>query len=158
MIDRVLEDQELDIIFDDDGAGEIADVVAIRIGEDLVSVTLWHCKYSSTHTPGARVKDLYEVCGQARESARWRDRPNRMLAHMLSREKRRRGRGQPSRLERGMAAQLRSLRRAGRNTATSSTSVSFSLAYPSGQLVRRSCTVWPVRKRTLLIPGVWRSA
>ena len=110
MIDRVLEDQELDVAFDDDGAGEIADVVAMKIGEDLVSVTLWHCKYSSADTPGARVKDLYEVCGQAQKSARWRDRPNRMLAHMLSREKLRRGRGQPSRLERGTAAQLRKLK------------------------------------------------
>ena len=32
-------------IFDDDGPGEIADVVAIRPTENLVSVTLFHCKF-----------------------------------------------------------------------------------------------------------------
>jgi hypothetical protein len=38
--------------------GEIADVVAIRLTENLVSVTLFHCKFSSGDMPGARVKDL----------------------------------------------------------------------------------------------------
>src|SRR5690606_21299322 len=71
-----------DVIFDDDGKGEIADVVALRITDSVVSVTLYHCKYSGTDTPGARLGDLYEVCGQAQKSARWRDRPGRMLQHM----------------------------------------------------------------------------
>jgi hypothetical protein len=62
-------------IFDDDGPGEIVDVVAIRLTENLVSVTLFHCKFSSGDMPGARVKDLYAVRGQAQKSARWRDRP-----------------------------------------------------------------------------------
>jgi hypothetical protein len=65
-----------DVYFDDDGPGEIADVVAIRLTENLVSVTLFHCKFSSGDMPGARVKDLYAVRGQAQKSARWRDRPN----------------------------------------------------------------------------------
>jgi hypothetical protein len=99
-----------DIIFDDDGPGEIADVVAIRLTESLVSVTLFHCKYSSGDTPGARVKDLYEVCGQAQKSARWRDRPNRMFQHMLQREKLRLNRGDPSRFESGTAALVKKLK------------------------------------------------
>ena len=41
VIDRLLEDQELDIVFDDDGSGEIADVVTMRIGENLVTVTVF---------------------------------------------------------------------------------------------------------------------
>jgi len=110
VIERLLDDDGIDIIFDDDGAGEIADVVAISIGESLVSVTLWHCKYSSTDVPGARVKDLYEVCGQAQKSARWRDRPNRMITHMLKREKLRLDRGQPTRFDRGTGARLRKLK------------------------------------------------
>jgi hypothetical protein len=78
------------VIFDDDGKGEIADVVALRITDSVVSATLFHCKYSGADTPGARLSDLYEVCGQAQKSARWRDRPNRMLQHMLKREQKRR--------------------------------------------------------------------
>ena len=78
--------------------------------EGLVQVTLHHCKYSSSDTPGARVKDLYEVCGQAQKSARWRDRPNRMLIHMLKREKIRLEKGQTSRFEQGTAAFLKKLK------------------------------------------------
>ena len=99
-----------DLIFDDDGAGEIADVVALRITEGLVQVTLHHCKFSSADAPGARLKDLYEVCGQAQKSARWRDRPNRMFSHMLRREKLRLEKGQSSRFEHGNAAFLKRLK------------------------------------------------
>ncbi len=99
-----------DLVFDDDGAGEIADVVTLRVTEGLVQVTLHHCKYSSAATPGARVKDLYEVCGQAQKSARWRDRPNRMFNHMLKREKLRLDKGQSSRFEQGDAAFLKRLK------------------------------------------------
>lgn len=111
VIDTLLSDGEVhDLIFDDDGAGEIADVVSLCVTESLVRVTLHHCKYSSATKPGARVKDLYEVCGQAQKSARWRDRPNRMFAHMLKREKLRLDKGQSSRIEHGTAAFLKKLK------------------------------------------------
>ena len=111
VIDMLLADSETyDMVFDDDGAGEIADVVSLRVTEGLVQVTLYHCKYSSAEAPGARVKDLYEVCGQAQKSARWRDRPNRMFIHMLKREKLRLDKGQSSRFEQGNAAFLKKLK------------------------------------------------
>jgi hypothetical protein len=111
VIERLLADENpFDLIFDDDGPGEVADVVAIRITESVVYVSLCHCKYSSADSSGARLTDLYEVCGQAQKSARWRDRPNRMLAHLLRREKLRLERGQASRLELGTAAALKKLK------------------------------------------------
>jgi superfamily II DNA or RNA helicase len=111
VIDTLLADGEAyDLIFDDDGAGEIADVVSLRVTEGLVQVSLYHCKYSSAESPGARVKDLYEVCGQAQKSARWRDRPSRMFTHMLKREKLRLDKGQSSRFEQGSAAFLKKLK------------------------------------------------
>jgi hypothetical protein len=78
-----------DLIVDDDGAGEIADVVAIRIEGDELVVYLGHCKYSSGDAPGARVADLYEVCGQAQKSVRWRRDVSALFAQLLRREKRR---------------------------------------------------------------------
>jgi hypothetical protein len=78
--------------------------------EGLAQVTLYHCKYSNAATPGARVNDLYEVCGQAQKSARWRDRPNRTFTHMLKREKLRLDKGQTSRFEHGNAAFLKRLK------------------------------------------------
>ncbi|WP_315765969.1 DEAD/DEAH box helicase [Bradyrhizobium sp. SZCCHNS2005] len=111
VIDTLLADPDpYDVIFDDDGKGEIADVVALRITDSVVSVTLYHCKYSGADTPGARLSDLYEVCGQAQKSARWRDRPGRMLQHMLRREKMRRDRGLSSRIEQGSAAAIKKLK------------------------------------------------
>ena len=61
-----------DVIVDDDGTGEIANIVAIRIGPDGLLKRLVHCKFSHGDTPGARVLDLYEVCGQAQKSVQWR--------------------------------------------------------------------------------------
>lgn len=111
VIDTLLADGEAyDLIFDDDGAGEIADVVTLHVTEGLVQVTLHHCKYSSAERAGARVKDLYEVCGQAQKSARWRDRPNRMFTHMLKREKIRLEKGLSTRFEQGTAAFLKKLK------------------------------------------------
>lgn len=61
-----------DVILDDDGSGEIADVVAMRIDDDGLLVRLVHCKYAHEGTVGSRVSDLYEVCGQAQKSIMWR--------------------------------------------------------------------------------------
>lgn len=61
-----------DVILDDDGTGEIADVVAIRIDAEGLLIRLVHCKYSHGEAAGARVEDLYEVCGQTQKSIMWR--------------------------------------------------------------------------------------
>lgn len=62
-------------IFNDDGAGEIADLVAIKESRDAIHVDLYHCKYcpkqDGVARPGARVEDVYEVCGQASRSVKW---------------------------------------------------------------------------------------
>ena len=90
-----------DIVFDDDGAGEIADVVAIRKHDRRLIVELFHCKYAHGATAGNRVADLYEVCGQAQKSVRWRDYPIRLLKRIRKRENDRMVVGNPSRFERG---------------------------------------------------------
>lgn len=70
--DLKAEPEPWDIIIDDDGTGEIADVVALRLDHEGLLIRLVHCKYSRGDTPGARVADLYEVCGQAQKSIMWR--------------------------------------------------------------------------------------
>ncbi|MGW6244388.1 DEAD/DEAH box helicase [Streptomyces roseolus] len=67
------EQESFDILLDDDGAGEVADLVGITANDTDITVTLVHCKYSSEPSPGARVGDLYEVCGQAARGAKWRE-------------------------------------------------------------------------------------
>ncbi|MFD5025097.1 hypothetical protein [Streptomyces sp. NPDC058373] len=61
-----------DVLLDDDGSGEAADLVGLRVDGRYLDVTLVHCKYSHKPTPGRRVEDLYEVCGQAMRGAKWR--------------------------------------------------------------------------------------
>ncbi|MDH6703011.1 DEAD/DEAH box helicase family protein [Streptomyces griseoviridis] len=75
-----------DVLLDDDGSGEAADLVGLKVDGRYLDVTLVHCKYSSKPTPGTRVGDLYEVCGQAMRSAKWR-RQNALplLDHLHSR-------------------------------------------------------------------------
>ncbi|MEU9979379.1 DEAD/DEAH box helicase family protein [Streptomyces sp. NPDC051014] len=61
-----------DVLLDDDGSGEAADLVGLKVDDRYLEITLVHCKYSHKPTPGTRVEDLYEVCGQAMRGAKWR--------------------------------------------------------------------------------------
>lgn len=88
-IQFVLGCAEWDLLMDDDGAGEIADVVALRADAQELHAMLVHCKFSSEDTPGGRIVDLYEVCGQAQKSVRWRRSVDHMFRHLIRREKNR---------------------------------------------------------------------
>lgn len=69
------------IVFNDDNSGESADIVAIFLEEDLVRFEMVHCKYSKEKS-GARLSDLYEVCGQAIVSLRYKWKPEELLKHL----------------------------------------------------------------------------
>ncbi|PTT53111.1 restriction endonuclease subunit R, partial [Stenotrophomonas sp. HMWF022] len=78
--------ESYDIIFNDDGAGEIADLVAIREAPDYITVDLYHCKYcGSGQRPGARVDDAYVVAGQASRSAKWLHKGPALFQRLLDR-------------------------------------------------------------------------
>jgi superfamily II DNA or RNA helicase len=89
----VQEHMTFDVLIDDDGAGEIADLVGLRISDRELLVTLIHCKYSSAAAAGARVEDLYEVCGQAIRSIGRRRRTPLMLSLLAQRAGRKQERG-----------------------------------------------------------------
>lgn len=59
------------VIFNDDGAGEVADFIALTSEDGRNVVRLFHCKASSAQTAGSRLDDLYEVCGQSIRSGIW---------------------------------------------------------------------------------------
>ena len=84
-----LKKRNFSVIFDDDGHGEAADVVAIAEEDDRVDVEFWHCKFAMGDKPGARIKELYELCGQAQTSIRWLEKPRDLFTHLLRREPRR---------------------------------------------------------------------
>ncbi|ALR30374.1 helicase [Chryseobacterium sp. IHB B 17019] len=69
------------IVFNDDNAGESADIVAIFQANELIKFELVHCKYSKGKS-GLRLEDLYEVCGQAIVSLRYKWKPEELLKHL----------------------------------------------------------------------------
>lgn len=117
VVQELKKDETYAVIFDDDGKGELADVVGVRLIEQgdvpkAIEIDLFHCKYAKGDSPGARIDDLYEVCGQAQKCISWlakRDRQTDMLTHLLRRESRAQDRGF-SRFEHGTHDELVQIR------------------------------------------------
>jgi superfamily II DNA or RNA helicase len=99
-------DPPYDLIFDGDGAGEVADVIAVRRQGNVLDVELYHCKFSGEPDPSARVDDLYEVCGQSMKSVRWADPRSTFLKRMREQEENRRRRGGQTRFQLGSPSTL----------------------------------------------------
>lgn len=117
---RVIEELkkgDYDVIFDDDDSGEAADVVAIKIvpeqiNRNRIEVEFYHCKYSQRE-PGRRIKDMYEVCGQAQKSIRWmysHEKQVELFSHLLRREPKRSKRRAATRFEQGDKDKLVTIR------------------------------------------------
>ena len=86
LINELKNKDKYSVIFDDDDAGEIADVVAFIDESEEILIQFYHCKYSHGNKPGARVADLYEVCGQAEKSVKWCQEPRAIIERLISRE------------------------------------------------------------------------
>lgn len=82
-----------EIVLDDDGKGEIADLVLFRRDGGRLEILLAHCKFSGADSPGARVGDLYEVCGQAVKCHKARSDVESLLRRAIRRETRRQVQG-----------------------------------------------------------------
>lgn len=78
--------EKYSIVFNDDGAGEVADLVCINESKNAIEVDLYHCKYCSKNSePGARVADTYEVSGQASRSTKWNNNGDALFERLLQR-------------------------------------------------------------------------
>jgi hypothetical protein len=85
VLDRIL-DEEFELVFNDDDAGEAADIITMHVDEAdrVLHVVLYHLKYTE-EVPGRRVGDLYTVCGQAQTSVHWKTHLHSIFPHMRSR-------------------------------------------------------------------------
>lgn len=97
-----------DIIFDDDGSGEIADIVTLKvIDKTKIIVELYHLKYALQGKTSEQIKNLYEVCAQAQKSINWRfKRGKEFIEHLLRREALRKQKGNFTRYELGDEAKM----------------------------------------------------
>ncbi len=98
-------DGGFEIVFDDDSAGEAADLVCLKEGPDHIRLALVHCKFTSAPA-GTRVKDVGEVCSQAVRSAKWKWKFRDLCRHVLAREKRLAREDRPTRFLRGNSRAL----------------------------------------------------
>lgn len=78
------------VVFDDDGAGEAADLVCLNQEDNHIRLVLVHCKFSGAAEEGKRVKDVVEVASQAVRSARRPGKFNALIKHIEIRHSRRR--------------------------------------------------------------------
>lgn len=99
-------DGGFEVVFDDDSAGEAADLVCLKEEADHIRLVLVHCKFSGGQTAGERVKDVVEVCSQAVRSAKWKWRFRDLVRHLLGREQRLTNAERPTRFLIGRAADL----------------------------------------------------
>ncbi|MCA0151134.1 DEAD/DEAH box helicase family protein, partial [Rossellomorea vietnamensis] len=78
------------LIVQDDGSGEIADLLSVDI--EKKEIALYHCKgrVAKAEIPGGRLKDFYEVTGQAVRSTYWIYNKN-LIQEIIDRIPRRKG-------------------------------------------------------------------
>ncbi len=77
-----------EVVFDDDGAGEAADLICLKEEDNHIRLALIHCKFTKGTTAGERVSDVVEVSSQAIRSAKWKWKFKDLCRHVLEREKR----------------------------------------------------------------------
>ncbi len=114
MIQKIKKDY--DLVFDDDGSGEIADIVAIKnINDEELIIDFYHCKFCpkirGIAIPGSRIGDIYEVAGQTIKSTRWIGKPELLFDRMIIRESNRLSQGRSSRIDKGSLDLLYKFRR-----------------------------------------------
>ncbi|MBL0883419.1 MAG: hypothetical protein IBJ16_08785 [Chitinophagaceae bacterium] len=113
IIQRLIALNKYDVIMDDDDKGEIGDIVAFQVFEKerILLIDVFHCKYSSEINPGHRVKDFYEVCGQAQKNVKWMEEIDEIFKHLSRRSADRLRNQGVDRFEKGNQDQLDILRR-----------------------------------------------
>lgn len=63
---------EFDIIYDDDGKGEIADIIGIKDLPTHIEIHLYHLKGAIRGDVSNNIDNFYTVCGQAQKSLNWK--------------------------------------------------------------------------------------
>lgn len=77
--------EEFDLVFDDDGPNEAADIIAIKEESTFIRLTMVHCKFSSGKDVGERLSDVVVVASQATRSAKWVGKFRELCRHLLHR-------------------------------------------------------------------------
>lgn len=74
-----------EFIFDDDGSGEIADLIGVNQDSSTIFIDLYHLKFAQGNQVSRRIDNFYAVCGQAQKSLKWKNPEMNIFKRMLER-------------------------------------------------------------------------
>lgn len=78
---------DFQVIYDDDGNGEIADIIGINDTDNIIDVHLFHLKYALKGQVGNNIDNFYQVCGQAQKALKWKHKNGReIFTHLFKRK------------------------------------------------------------------------
>ena len=102
---------QYDYLIDDDGSGEIADLIGINTEKHTIDIALFHLKYASGGKVSNDINNLYQVCGQAQKSISWKYvKGNKFFDHILRRDQNKTKKGKSSSILKGCVNDLLKLR------------------------------------------------
>ncbi|WP_313532037.1 DEAD/DEAH box helicase [Sphingobacterium multivorum] len=94
--------EQYGLIYDDDGKGEIADIIGINDNSDYIDIHLFHLKYARNGQLGNNIENFYQVCGQAQKSLNWKYRDGKeFFEHLFKRKVKKKLGSECSRLIKG---------------------------------------------------------
>lgn len=111
-LDKMLTPDEYSIIYDDDGSGEVADLIGIKEGQTEIEVSLFHLKFAIDGKVSDKIENLYAVCGQAIRSLKWHnpEYAKKLFNHLIRRANDKKWNGKiGSRIIRGSVEELERL-------------------------------------------------
>ena len=107
-IEKIKNDYQ--IIYDDDGRGEIADIIGINDSETVIDIHLYHLKYAKNGAVSNDIDNFYQVCGQAEKSLKWKHKDGReFFNHLFKRKTKTLGGHSCSRIIKGTEDDLENL-------------------------------------------------
>nr|WP_299420331.1 DEAD/DEAH box helicase family protein [uncultured Emticicia sp.] len=107
-IDKIRNDFQ--IIYDDDGNSEIADIIGINDTDTVIDIHLYHLKYAKKGIVNNDIDNFYQVCGQAQKSLKWKHKDGReFFAHLFKRKTKTLGGNTCSRIIKGTEDDLDNL-------------------------------------------------
>jgi len=135
-------EEQYEVIINDDGTGEVADLVCLKALNNEILLGLVHCKYSKRVSPGSRLEDLYEVCAQAQKSIHWK---HVGITRLVSRLKKRESSWKEKGVSRFLKGSLADLINIGRRARTAPVKFQVIIVQPG----LRKSTVKPEMLRVL---------
>ena len=101
---------DFQIIYDDDGKGEIADIIGINDSDTEIDIHLYHLKYAKNGVVSNSIDNFYQVCGQAEKSLKWKHKEGReFFNHLFKRKTKTLGGNSCSRIIKGTEDDIENL-------------------------------------------------